>query len=107
MGPRIGEIPPMPGLPGVTTTSACTSPPSRNPPKLWEMVGADVFEYSYNDSDEKPMKIKGCVWHDRASGTASVSMMQKYSEHWEPSSAQIIRCFMQNWLQHYLDRNGW
>eukprot|EP00439_Symbiodinium_sp_Y106_P046021 s3318_g5.t2 len=65
------------------------------------MVGADVFEYSYNDSDEKPMKIKGCVWHDRASGTASVSMMQKYSEHWEPSSAQIIRCFMQNWLQHY------
>ncbi|CAE6957766.1 RE1 [Symbiodinium sp. CCMP2592] len=78
-------------------------PPStlKEPPKLWEMVGSDVFEFAYVGPEGKPMKIKGCVWHDRASGTASVSMMQKYSEHWEPSSSQMIRCFIQNWLQYY------
>ena len=69
-------------------------PPSstKEPPALWEMVGSDVFEFGYTDPEGKPMKIKGCVcvcvWHDRASGTASVSMMQKYTDHWEPSSSQ-------------------
>ena len=79
------------------------APPStiREPPQLWEMLGADVFEYSFVGPENRTTKIKGCIWHDRASGTAAVSMMKQYSDHWEPSSSQIIRCFIQSWLQYY------
>ena len=54
------------------------SPPSslKEPPALWEMVGSDVFEFGYSTPEGTAMKINGCIWHDRASGTASVSMMQ-------------------------------
>ena len=76
------------------------NPPSSTsgPPSLWELVGTDVFEFSFKNEERKIRKLKGCLWVDRASRFCVVSGMKIYDEAWEPSTSDIIRVFLRDWM---------
>ena len=76
------------------------NPPSstESPPSLYEVVGTDVFEYSFKNEEGKIRKLKACIWVDRASRFCMVSGLKIYDEAWEPTTSEIIRVFLRDWM---------
>ena len=65
----------------IESSKPLPSPPaSTSPPGLYEIVGTDVFEYTYKNSEGELKKMKGCIWVDRASRLCAVSIMKIYSD---------------------------
>ena len=75
-------------------------PPSstQGPPSLWEICGADVFEYAFKTETGQVKKLKGCTWVDRASRYCVVSGLKIYEDTWEPTTTDITRVFLRDWM---------
>ena len=63
-------------------------------PKLFEIVGVDVFEYDRGEDKEKD---KFLIWRDRASGFVMTDHLQTYKSRWEPTAQDVVNSFMK-WL---------
>ena len=61
-------------------------------PKLFEVVGTDIFEYEHGSK-----KHKLILWRDRASGYCITKHLQEYEGNWEPNTSIVINSFTQ-WL---------
>ena len=69
-------------------------------PGLFEIVGADVFEYEYGGH-----KHKFILMRDRASALVQTELLQEYGgtdqpSSWEPTSEIVIRMFGR-WMMNY------
>ncbi|CAE7034155.1 unnamed protein product [Symbiodinium sp. CCMP2592] len=71
---------------------------SMGPPLLWEICGTDVFEYAFKTETGQVKKLKGCIWVDRASRYCVVSGLKIYEDAWEPTTADITRVFLRDWM---------
>ncbi|CAE7836823.1 GIP [Symbiodinium sp. CCMP2592] len=71
------------------------------PASLWEVLGADVFEYEFV-KDGKPFKCKALLMVDRASRYASTYVFREFpsDESWEPDTSEIKKAIVAGWLAH-------
>ena len=68
-------------------------------PSLFEILGADVFEY---EEDATRKKYKIALWRDRASGLTFLDILKEFEsrESWEPTTTDMIRSFCK-WLSSH------
>ena len=79
------------------------SPPgsTEKPPGLWEILGMDVCEYEFlNSQTSQRQKAKLLIMVDRASRFCSAKLLHVYpaSESWEPTTGDIKRAFIRGWM---------
>eukprot|EP00435_Cladocopium_sp_Y103_P066671 s182_g29.t1 len=66
---------------------------SHDDPRLFEIVGTDIFEYEHTDG----RKHKFILWRDRASGYVVTQHLQEYLQSWEPTTSDVLNSFA-SWL---------
>ena len=72
-------------------------------PKLYEIVGTDVFDYVM-EQDGVEKKYKFILWRDRASGLTMTSLLQEFGgedgvKDWQPNSEDVIKTLTE-WMMH-------
>ena len=73
------------------------------PPKLYEVLGTDVFDYVHKDGVLE-RKFKFILWRDRACGLTMVNLLKEFGgdsgiQDWQPTTEDIISSLTQ-WLMH-------
>ncbi|CAE7456732.1 bchH, partial [Symbiodinium microadriaticum] len=65
----------------IESSKPLPSPPASTaaPPELYEIVGTDVFEYTFKNE---------------------AGVLKKLKDAWEPTTADIIRMFTRDWMMH-------
>ena len=67
-------------------------------PKMFEVVGTDIFEYE-DETDKK--KYKGIIWRDRATGLTMLEILKELEGgHWEPTTKDIIQS-LTRWMMFH------
>ena len=66
-------------------------------PKIYEILGTDVFEY---EDEEKQVKHKLILWRDRGSSLTMIDHLMEYTGAWEPRTENIIQS-LSKWLMTY------